>query len=256
MVAGVVPEVVFDVDLLTATVGADGEVVAFPVNDRSAALCAVKTQGVRFFVVVRPVIDGVFAVTPREVVGVGLVVATFHIVIARTANKSVMAFAAVEFVVARAASQVVGAGVAVQFVVVVRANAVSQSVHVLFAQGFGVLGQGAVLGSFRHVLCMLFGKLRQCRVFAVVAFRQQFAEIGEGFAGVFLVDFVKERGNAAVIKAVFAFFVHAQAHGIKIGAQAGLEEQAVVEAIDQFVVSTVGGINNVFGLRFVEIIEF
>ena len=103
---------------------------------------------------------------------------------------------------------------------------------------------------------MLFGKLRQCRIFAVVAFRQQFAKIGESFAGVFLVDFVKERGDAAVIKAVSAFFVHAQAYGVKIGAQAGLEEQAVIKVIGKLIVGLVDGVNDVLRFFFAEVVEF
>ena len=107
-----------------------------------------------------------------------------------------------------------------------------------------------------RVLHEFLGKRCQVGVFAIgVAFSEQFAEIGEGFAGVFLVNFGEECGDVAVINTIFAFFTDTQAHGIKIGAQAGLEEQTVIEAIGQFVVSTVDGINNVFGLRFVEIIE-
>ena len=107
-----------------------------------------------------------------------------------------------------------------------------------------------------RVLHEFLGKRCQVGVAAVgVAFGEQFAEVGECLAGIFCVDFVKEGGDAAVVQLQFARIIHAEADGVEVGFEAGLEEQTVIEAIGQFVVSTVDGINNVFGLRFVEIIE-
>ena len=100
------------------------------------------------------------------------------------------------------------------------------------------------------------GKRCHVGVFAVgVAFGKQFAEVGEGFAGVLRVDFVEEGGDAAVVQSQFARIIHGEADGIEVGFEAGLEEQAVVEVVGKVGVGFFYRINDVLRLLLRTIIE-
>ena len=132
----------------------------------------------------------------------------------------------------------------------------SQGFQVLFAEDVGVLGESTVLLRFGGKLHELLGQRCHCGVFAVgIAFSQQFAEVGEGFAGIFLVNFGEECGYAAVVNAIFASFIDAQTYGIKIRTQAGLEEQTVVEAVGEAFIGIVDGINDVLRFFLAEVVE-
>ena len=187
----------------------------------------------------------------------------------------VIASMAVKHIVTVATMQVVGVAVAIQGIIAILANVVpdgteyfftqriamrregiSQGKHIFFAQYLAVRLKRAVIVCLLRVLHEFFGERCHVGILAIgVAFGEQFAEVGECLAGVFRVNFVEEGGDAAVVLLQLAVLAHAEADGVEVGFEAGLEEQAVVEVIGQFVVSTVDGINNVFGLRFVEIIE-
>ena len=67
--------------------------------------------------------------------------------------------------------------------------------------------------------------------------------------------FVEEGGDAAVVNAIFAGFIDAQTYGIKIRTQAGLEEQTVVEAVGETIISIVDGIDDVLRFFFAEVVE-
>ena len=270
----------------------DNKVIALATKLRLFCQRTLKTQSISL---IRPgeILDCIFAMTNAEDISVAFKVAAFHVVIASATIKRVMtditkkrivtgssverviASMAVKHIVTVATMQVVGVAVAIQGIIAILANVVpdgteyfftqriamrregiSQGKHIFFAQYLAVRLKRAVIVCLLRVLHEFLSKRCHIGIFAIsVSFGEEFAEIGEGFAGVFLVNFGEECGDVAVINTIFAFFTDTQAHGIKIGAQAGLEEQTVIEAIGQFVVSTVDGINNVFGLRFVEIIE-
>ena len=107
-----------------------------------------------------------------------------------------------------------------------------------------------------YILHEFLGKRCHVGVFAVgVAFGEQFAEVGEGFAGVLRVDFVEEGGDAAVVQSQFARIIHAEADGIEVGFEAGLEEQAVVEVVGKVGVGFFYRINDVFRLPSGAIVE-
>ena len=107
-----------------------------------------------------------------------------------------------------------------------------------------------------RVLHEFLGKRSQVGIFAVgVAFGEQFAEVGESLAGIFRVDFVKEGGNAAVVQLQFALFVHAEADGVEVGFEAGLEEQAVVEVVGKVGVGFFNGVEGMLRLCLGAVIE-
>ena len=100
------------------------------------------------------------------------------------------------------------------------------------------------------------GKRCHVGVFAVgVAFGKQFAEVGEGFAVVFRVNFVEEGGDAAVVQLQFAILAHTEADRVEVGFEAGLKEQAAVEVVGEVGVSFFYRINDVLRLLLRTIIE-
>ena len=150
-------------------------------------------------------------------------------VIAAISMEGVIAAIAIEGVVTSSATQVVSTVITAQGVIVVCADAVSQGGECFFAKGIAVSLKGTVIARFLRVLHEFLGKRCHVGVFAVgVAFSEQFAEIGEGFARFFCVHFVKEGCDTAVVQLQFAVLVHAEADGVEVGFEAGLEEQAVV----------------------------
>ena len=194
-----------------------------------------------------------------EEVGIAAVVAAFHVIISATAIKSIFAIVTIvtiEPVITFATIQVVGAVVAAQGVIVVCADAVSQGGECFFAKGIAVSLKGTVIARFLRVLHEFFGKRCHVGVFAVgVAFSEQFAEIGEGFARFFCVYFVEEGSDTAVVQLQFAVLAHAEADGIEIGLEAGLEEQSVVEVIGKVGVGFFDGVDGVLCLCLGAVIE-
>ena len=176
-------------------------------------------------------------------------IATTEGVVTGAAVEDVVPTVTVQGIVTVFAGKIVGTLIAAQAVVAVAANAVSQGFQVLFAEDVSVLGESAVLSRFSGKLHELLGQWCHCSVFAVgVAFSEQFAEIGEGFAGVFRVNFVEEGGNAAVVQLQLAVLAHAEADGVEIGFEAGLEEQAVVEVIGKIGVGFFDGVDDMLRL--------
>ena len=170
--------------------------------------------------------------------------------------EGVIAAIAIEGVVTSSATQVVSTVITAQGVIVVCAEAVSQGGECFFAKGIAVSLKGTVVTRILNVLHEFLGKRCNVGVFAVgVAFSEQFAEIGEGFAGIFRVNFVEEGGNAAVVQLQFAVLAHAEADGIEIGLEAGLEEQAVVEVIGKVGVGFFDGVDGVLCLCLGAVIE-
>ena len=107
-----------------------------------------------------------------------------------------------------------------------------------------------------HVLHEFFGERCQVGVFAVgVAFGEQFAEVGECLAGIFRVHFVKEGCDTAVVQLQFALFIHAEADGVEVGFEAGLEEQAVVEVVGKIGVGFFDGVESVLRLSLGAVVE-
>ena len=242
-------EVILDRNLIFAAVSLDVEVPAVAVKDSILCFCPVEAQGIGLLVFAGVIVDNVFAMTRAEEVGVALVVTAIEPVVAGTTVENVVATVTVQGIVTRTTGKIVGTLIAAQAVVAVAANAVSQGFQVLFAEDVGVLGEGAVLLRFGGKLHELLGQRCHCDVFTVgVAFSEQFAEIGEGFAGIFCVYFVEEGGNAAVVQLQFAFFVHAEADGVEVGFEAGLEEQAVVEIVGEVDVGFFDGVNDMLRL--------
>ena len=116
--------------------------------------------------------------------------------------------------------------------------------------------KGAVTARFLRVLHEFFGERCHIGIFAIsVSFGEEFAEVGEGFAGVFRVNFVEEGGNAAVVQLQFAVLAHAEADGIEIGLEAGLEEQAVVEVVGKVGVGFFDGVEGMLCLCLGAVIE-
>ena len=191
-----------------------------------------------------------------ENIGITTVVATFQVIITTTTIKSVFAFVSIEAVIALATMQVVGVVVATQGVIVVCADAVSQGGECFSVKGIAVGLKGAIVTRFLCVLHEFLGKRCHVGVFAVsVAFSEQFAEIGEGFARFFCVYFVEEGSDTAVVQLQFAVLAHAEADGIEIGLEAGLEEQSVVEVIGKIGVGFFDGVEGVLCLCLGAVIE-
>ena len=118
-----------------------------------------------------------------------------------------------------------------------------------FTQRLAICLKGTVIARFLRVLHEFLGKRCHVGILAVgVAFGEQFAEVGEGLAGVFRVDFVEEGGDAAVVQLQFALFVHAEADGVEVGFEAGLEEQAVVEVVGKVGVGFFDGVDDMLRL--------
>ena len=125
-----------------------------------------------------------------------------------------------------------------------------------FTQRLAVRLKGAVTARLLHVLHEFLSKRCQVGVFAVgVAFSEQFAEIGEGFARFFCVYFVEEGSDTAVVQLQFAVLAHAEADGIEIGLEAGLEEQAVVEVVGKIGVGFFDGVEGVLCLCLGAVVE-
>ena len=176
-------------------------------------------------------------------------IATTEGVVTGAAVEDVVPTVTVQGIVTVFAGKIVGTLIAAQAVVAVAANAVSQGFQVLFAEDVSVLGESAVLSRFSGKLHELLGQWCHCSVFAVgVAFSEQFAEIGEGFAGVFRVNFVEEGGDTAVVQLQLAVLAHAKADGVEVGFEAGLEEQAVVEVVGKIGVGFFDGVDDMLRL--------
>ena len=62
------------------------------------------------------------------------------------------------------------------------------------------------------------------------------------------MNFVEEGGNAAVVQLQLAVLAHAEADGVEIGFEAGLEEQAVVEVIGKIGVGFFDGVDDMLRL--------
>ena len=231
--------------------------------------------------------------TNAEDISVAFKVAAFHVVIASATIKRVMtditkkriitgttierviASMAVKHIVTVATMQVVGVAVAIQGIIAILANVVpdgteyfftqriamrregiSQGKHIFLAQYLAVRLKRAVIVCLLRVLHEFFGERCQVGIFAIgVAFGEQFAEVGECLAGIFCVDFVKEGGDAAVVQLQFAFFVHAEADGVEVGFEAGLEEQAVVEVVGKVGVGFFDGVEGVLRLCLGAVVE-
>ena len=178
-----------------------------------------------------------------------ITIATTEGVVTGAAVEDVVPTVTVQGIVTVFAGKIVGTLIAAQAVVAVAANAVSQGFQVLFAEDVSVLGESAVLSRFSGKLHELLGQWCHCSVFAVgVAFGEQFAEVGEGFAGIFRVNFVEEGGNAAVVQLQLAILAHAEADGVEVGFEAGLEEQAVVEVVGKIGVGFFDGVDDMLCL--------
>ena len=171
--------------------------------------------------------------------------------------------------------QVVGVAVAIQGIIAILANVVthgteyfftqriamwregiSHGKQIFFAQYLAVRFKRAVIACLLRVLHEFLDKRCHVGVFAVgVAFSEQFAEIGEGFARFFCVHFVKEGCDTAVVQLQFAVLVHAEADGVEVGFEAGLEEQAVVEVIGKVGVGFFNGVEGMLCLCLGAVIE-
>ena len=171
--------------------------------------------------------------------------------------------------------QVVGVAVAIQGIIAILANVVthgteyfftqriamwregiSHGKQIFFAQYLAVRFKRAVIACLLRVLHEFLDKRCHVGVFAVgVAFSEQFAEIGEGFARFFRVNFVEEGSDTAVVQLQFAVLAHAEADGIEIGLEAGLEEQAVVEVIGKVGVGFFDGVESMLCLCLGAVIE-
>ena len=122
----------------------------------------------------------------------------------------------------------------------------SQGGECFFTKGIAVSLKGTVIARFLRVLHEFLGKRCHIGVFAVcVAFGEQFAEIGEGFARFFCVYFVEEGSDTAVVQLQFAVLAHAEADGVEVGFEAGLKEQAIVEVIGKVGVGLFDGVESV-----------
>ena len=247
---------------------------------------------VGFVIIARPVIDIVFTVTFGEEVGIALVVAALHVVVTSAANEGVMAISTVELVVTRTTVQrivtviafegvvtgaavedvvptvtvqdivtvftrkIVGTLIAAQAVIAVAADAVPQDFQVLFAEDVSVLGESAVLSRFGGKLHKLLGQRCHCGVFAVgIAFSQQFTKVGEGFAGVFLVNFGEECGYIAVIRNKLTIIIFNVSNSGKIRTKTSLKEQTVIKTVGETIIGIVDGINDVLRLFFIGVIK-
>ena len=178
-----------------------------------------------------------------------LALVTIENVVTGAAVEDVVPTVTVQGIVTVFAGKIVGTLIAAQAVVAVAANAVSQGFQVLFAEDVSVLGESAVLSRFSGKLHELLGQWCHCSVFAVgVAFGEQFAEVGEGFAGIFRVNFVEEGSDTAVVQLQFAVLAHAEADGVEVGFEAGLEEQAVVEVVGKIGVGFFDGVDDMLRL--------
>ena len=125
-----------------------------------------------------------------------------------------------------------------------------------FTQRLAICLKGTVIACLLRVLHEFLGKRCHVGILAIgVAFSEQFAEVGECLAGVFRVDFIKEGGDAAIVQLQFAILAHAEADGVEIGFEAGLEEQAVVEVVGKVGVGFFNGVEGMLRLCLGAVIE-
>ena len=231
------------------------KVAAFQVVITGAAIKRVMTGTAKEGVIARIAVERVVAVIATERVvafptmqGIIAVAAAQAVVTGITVN-GVVAVMRPKGVITLAAMQVVGTVVALNVIVVIRTEAVSQGGECFFAKGIAVSLKGTVIARFLRVLHEFLGKRCHVGVFAVgVAFGEQFAEVSEGFAGIFRVNFVEEGSNTAVVQLQFAVLAHAKADGVEVGFEAGLEEQAVVEVVGKIGVGFFDGVNDMLRL--------